>query len=125
VRLVVLPPPATAALVAGDLVAASAHAGVELTDYFTGPDCTWLWRLRLDQVTADPESRRWVARVGVDARTGAVVGHAARAAAPGARGARRPDGARDDRSGQRRVARDDRWAGLHARGRAAGRGERR
>jgi RimJ/RimL family protein N-acetyltransferase len=64
------------ALVAGDLAAASAHAGVQLTDYFTGPDCTWLWRLRLEQLAADPESGRWVARAVVDERTGDVVGHA-------------------------------------------------
>ena len=76
VRLVLLPPQALSALLAGDLPAASAHAGVELTDYFTSPDCTWLWQLRLDQLAADPDSGAWIARAGVDARTGAVVGHA-------------------------------------------------
>jgi ribosomal-protein-alanine N-acetyltransferase len=64
------------ALVTGDLAAASAAAGVRLTDYFAGPDCTWLWRLRLEQLAVDPESARWVARAGVDERSGAVVGHA-------------------------------------------------
>jgi [ribosomal protein S5]-alanine N-acetyltransferase len=76
VRLVPLPPEAMSALVAGDLAAAGAHAGVPLTDYLASPDCTWLWRLRLDQLAADPDSASWVARAGVDVRTGAVVGHA-------------------------------------------------
>lgn len=65
-----------AALVDGDLAAASAVAGVELTDYFTSDGCTWLWRLRLAQMASDPASRRWVARAVVDAESGAAVGHA-------------------------------------------------
>ena len=65
-----------AALVDGDLTAASAVAGVELTDYFTSDGCTWLWRLRLAQMASDPTSRGWVARAVVDAESGAVVGHA-------------------------------------------------
>src|SRR3954451_9299932 len=66
VRLVELSPEGMAALVDGDLAAASAATGVELTEYFTSDDCTWLWRLRLDQLASDPAARAWVARAAVD-----------------------------------------------------------
>lgn len=76
VRLVELGPDAMAALLDGDLVAASVAAGVELTDYFTSGECTWLWQLRLDQVASDPAAQGWVARAAVDEASGLVVGHA-------------------------------------------------
>jgi len=76
VRLVELGPKAIAALADGDREAASAAAGIELPAFFTSADCTWLWRLRLQQLTADPGRARWVARAAVDRRTGRVVGHA-------------------------------------------------
>jgi [ribosomal protein S5]-alanine N-acetyltransferase len=65
-----------AALVSGDRDGAGAAAGVELPEYFTSADCTWLWRLRLDQIAAEPARAPWVARAAVDTRTGTVIGHA-------------------------------------------------
>ena len=60
-----------AALVDGDLDRASAEAGVPLTRFLV--DEAWLWRIRHDQVLADPEAADWVARAAlVD---GEVVGH--------------------------------------------------
>jgi [ribosomal protein S5]-alanine N-acetyltransferase len=76
VRLVQLAPAAMAALVLGDRAAASAAAGVELPEFFASEDCTWLWRLRLDQLADDPARAPWVARAAVDRGTGRVVGHA-------------------------------------------------
>jgi RimJ/RimL family protein N-acetyltransferase len=74
VRFVRLPGAALAALVDGNLARASELAGVTLTDYFITPDAVRLWRLRRDQIAADPASARWIARAAVAA--GAVVGHA-------------------------------------------------
>jgi ribosomal-protein-alanine N-acetyltransferase len=65
-----------AALADGDREGASAAAGLELPAFFTSADCTWLWRLRLQQLAADPRRARWVARAAVDRGTGRVVGHA-------------------------------------------------
>jgi ribosomal-protein-alanine N-acetyltransferase len=65
-----------AALADGDREGASAAAGLELPAFFTSTDCTWLWRLRLQQLAADPRRARWVARAAVDRGTGRVVGHA-------------------------------------------------
>jgi [ribosomal protein S5]-alanine N-acetyltransferase len=73
IELVRLHVPALEALVGGDLAGASSHAGVDLTPYFL--DEVWLWRLRLDQLAADPGSGDWIARAAVDATSGAVVGH--------------------------------------------------
>jgi ribosomal-protein-alanine N-acetyltransferase len=61
------------ALIAGDLAAASASAGVPLSEYLLGE--AWLWRIRLDQVARDPASAGWVARAVLDADSGVVVGH--------------------------------------------------
>jgi ribosomal-protein-alanine N-acetyltransferase len=74
VRFIRLPGAALAALVDGDLARASAAAGVTLTDYFVTPDAVRLWRLRRDQIAADPASGRWIARAVV--ADGEVVGHA-------------------------------------------------
>jgi RimJ/RimL family protein N-acetyltransferase len=74
VRFVRLPGAALAALADGNLARASELAGVTLTDYFIAPDAVRLWRLRRDQIAADPASARWIARAVVAA--GAVVGHA-------------------------------------------------
>jgi [ribosomal protein S5]-alanine N-acetyltransferase len=76
VRFVRLPAAALAALVDGDLAQASAAAGVALTEYFVTPDAVRLWRMRLDQIGADPESGRWIARAAVAEPEGVVVGHA-------------------------------------------------
>jgi [ribosomal protein S5]-alanine N-acetyltransferase len=60
-----------AALLEDDLERASALAGVPLTEYFLTQN--WLWRIRHDQVLADPDAADWVARVAlVD---GVPVGH--------------------------------------------------
>ena len=53
--------------------AASAAAGVELPGAFL--EDGWLWRMRLDQVAADPAAQAWVVRALVVEPHG-VVGHA-------------------------------------------------
>jgi RimJ/RimL family protein N-acetyltransferase len=68
-----LPPPVLEALLDGDLAAASARSGVALPAWFL--EEAWLWRLRLDQVRADPAAQDWVVRALVVAPEG-VVGHA-------------------------------------------------
>jgi [ribosomal protein S5]-alanine N-acetyltransferase len=76
VRLVALPVDAMLLLLDGELAAAGAAAGIELTDYFLTDEALWLWRLRIDQIRRDPASHSWIARAAVDARSGYVVGHA-------------------------------------------------
>lgn len=76
VRFVPLSVPAMAALVAEDLAAASAEAGVELPPYFIGEDALWLWQLRHDQVLLDPTSGEWVARAVLAEPDDVVVGFA-------------------------------------------------
>jgi RimJ/RimL family protein N-acetyltransferase len=73
IRFVPLSPAVLGALVAGDLSAASAAAGVELTPYLV--DENWLWRIRLAQVRSDPASAEWIARAAVAEPGGVVVGH--------------------------------------------------
>ncbi len=76
VRMVKLTSAALTALLNGDLSGASAHAGVELTDYFVTAEAMRRWRRRVDQIAADPESEQWIARAGVAEPQGVVVGHA-------------------------------------------------
>ncbi|WP_035802975.1 GNAT family N-acetyltransferase [Kitasatospora mediocidica] len=64
------------ALLDGDLASASAKAGVALTDFLVADEARRLWRLRLDQIAADPGSARWVARAAVAEPEGVVVGYA-------------------------------------------------
>ncbi|MGW0433235.1 GNAT family N-acetyltransferase [Micromonospora sp. NPDC003197] len=64
------------ALLEQDLARASVEAGVVLTDYFVTDEASWLWRLRVDQMAADPASARWIARAAVAEPEGIVVGHA-------------------------------------------------
>lgn len=73
IRFVLLSPETLTALIDGDLAAASASAGVELSEYVLGE--TWLWRMRRDQIARDPASQDWVARAVVDAESGQAVGH--------------------------------------------------
>jgi RimJ/RimL family protein N-acetyltransferase len=61
------------ALIDGDLAAASASAGVALSDYLVAE--RWLWRIRRDDIAADPACAAWVARAALDADSGVVVGH--------------------------------------------------
>lgn len=72
VRFVELDGRVLAALLAGDLTAAE----VPLTDYFLTDRARWVWRYRLDQIAADPENARWMARLAVVVGGGAVDGGA-------------------------------------------------
>jgi [ribosomal protein S5]-alanine N-acetyltransferase len=76
VRFVELPSTTLTALVDGDLPAASANAGVTLTEYFVTDKARRLWRRRVDQVAADPGSARWIVRAVVAEPDGVVIGHA-------------------------------------------------
>lgn len=73
IRFVKLSPATLSALIAGDLPAASAAAGVELSQYLV--DESWLWRVRLEQIQQDPSSADWVARAAIAEPDGVVVGH--------------------------------------------------
>ncbi len=79
VTFVELPFPA---LLAGDLPAASAAAGVELTPWLLSE--RWLWQLRADDIARDPAAAEWVARAAVVG--GQVVGHAGFHGPPDAEG---------------------------------------
>ncbi|QIK65172.1 GNAT family N-acetyltransferase [Nocardioides sp. HDW12B] len=86
-RLVPLDLTSLEALAAGDLGAASARCGTDLTPFIAGE--TWLWRLRLGQLQESPQDLEWIARPavaleGTDA--GRVVGHLGFHAAPDAEG---------------------------------------
>lgn len=76
VRFVQLSRTVLTALLAGNLGAASSEAGVALTEYFVTPEAVRLWRRRADQIAADPQSARWIARAAVTEPDGVVVGHA-------------------------------------------------
>ncbi|TYB50004.1 GNAT family N-acetyltransferase [Actinomadura chibensis] len=65
-----------AALLEGDLAAASAAAGVTLTDYFLTDEAEFLWRLRLEQLERDPGIAPWIVRAAVSEPDGDVVGYA-------------------------------------------------
>jgi RimJ/RimL family protein N-acetyltransferase len=73
IRFVQLSPEALAALIDGDLRAASAAAGVELSQYLV--DEAWLWRIRLEQIRREPADAEWIARAAVAEPAGIVVGH--------------------------------------------------
>jgi RimJ/RimL family protein N-acetyltransferase len=74
VELVLLPAAALDALLRRDLAAASGAAGRELPAAFL--DDERLWRLRLDQICADPDTAPWVAvRAIADAASATFVGH--------------------------------------------------
>ncbi len=68
-----LSPAAMAALIEGDLAAASAAAGTPLSGFLV--DEAWLWRIRLPQIGKDPAAAPWVARAAVAEPEGMVVGH--------------------------------------------------
>jgi RimJ/RimL family protein N-acetyltransferase len=73
IRFVQLSPAALAALIDGDVAAASAAAGIALTQYLV--EDARLWRIRLDQIERDPASADWIARAVVAEPAGVVVGH--------------------------------------------------
>jgi RimJ/RimL family protein N-acetyltransferase len=83
-RLVPLSVETMRRLVAGDLAAASASAGIALTPYLV--DHAWLWKIRLEQVEQDPSSLDWIARAVIDEDTGALVGLVGFHGPPDARG---------------------------------------
>jgi RimJ/RimL family protein N-acetyltransferase len=66
---------AMSALLDGDLPAASAVAGVALTEYFVTDKAKWLWKMRLEQIAEDPADARWLARHALIGTEGPVVGH--------------------------------------------------
>lgn len=74
VSLILLPAPALAAMLEGDLLQASAVTGVELPPFFLTQD--WLWRFRLNQIGTDPSSAPWLVRAVVALPDQIVVGHA-------------------------------------------------
>lgn len=79
VDLRVLSAEALRALYRLDLTAAGRLVGAEMPEFFTTEG--WLWRWRLHQIEADPDSARWYVRAAVavapDASTPSlVVGHA-------------------------------------------------
>ncbi|MFI7108874.1 GNAT family N-acetyltransferase [Nonomuraea sp. NPDC050227] len=76
VRFVELSSTAMSALLDGDLATASDAAGVALTDYFVTDRARWLWRIRIDQMAADPDQAPWMARQAVTGPEGVVIGHA-------------------------------------------------
>jgi len=63
VRIVHLSGPAFAALADGELKEANRFSPVPLTPYFAGPAWAGIWRMRRDQVMADPQSAAWVTGV--------------------------------------------------------------
>ena len=73
IRFVKLSPAALTALVAGDLDAASRAAETPLSQYLV--DENWLWRIRLEDIRADPEAADWIARAAIAEPEGVVVGH--------------------------------------------------
>ncbi|MET9339191.1 GNAT family N-acetyltransferase [Nonomuraea sp. NPDC003804] len=76
VRFVDLTSTAMTALLDDDLARASAEAGVELTEYFLSDQAKWVWRYRVDQLAADPDSAGWLTRAVVAEPEGVVVGYA-------------------------------------------------
>jgi len=73
IRFVKLSPAALSALVEGDLAAASAAAGIALSQYLV--DENWLWEIRLEDIAGDPASLDWIARAAVAEPEGVVIGH--------------------------------------------------
>jgi RimJ/RimL family protein N-acetyltransferase len=76
VRLVLLTGTAMSALLADDLPAARAEAGVYFGELFVNDDSKWLWQYRLKQLESDPSAARWLVHAAVAQPDGVVVGHA-------------------------------------------------
>jgi RimJ/RimL family protein N-acetyltransferase len=86
VRIVQLGADALRALAHGNLAAANRASAVPLTAYFVGPDQRDVWRLRSEQVGADPASAAWVTGVIWDEERRAAVGRAGYHGPPDTRG---------------------------------------
>jgi [ribosomal protein S5]-alanine N-acetyltransferase len=76
VHFVIVPMTAMVALLDGDLRRASSETGITLPDYCLTERARWLWRLRVDQMTAEPGSAQWIVRAAVAEPEGVVVGWA-------------------------------------------------
>ncbi|MGN6331196.1 MAG: GNAT family N-acetyltransferase [Motilibacteraceae bacterium] len=86
VQVVQLPVAVLRALADGDLPAANALSPVPLSDYLASPECTAVWRMRSEQVEAEPESQAWVTGVIWDERRQLSVGRAGYHGPPDASG---------------------------------------
>lgn len=75
-RLVQVPLPVLEALASGNLEFANSLSTHDLTPYIISKECRGVWRMRRDQVTADPGDGVWVTRLLLDSTTGKVVGRA-------------------------------------------------
>ena len=76
VRIVHLSAPVYDALARGDLAAVNAVSPVPLSEYFTSPDWTGVWKIRSEQVEEDPASAAWVTGVIWDEQRQVAVGRA-------------------------------------------------
>ncbi|MFD9508265.1 GNAT family N-acetyltransferase [Streptomyces mirabilis] len=76
VRFVELSSTAMTALLDSDLDRAGGEVGAELTEYFLSDSARWLWRYRLNQLTARPECAGWLSKVVIAEPEGTVVGYA-------------------------------------------------
>jgi RimJ/RimL family protein N-acetyltransferase len=76
VRIVHLSASVFDALARGDLAAANAVSPVPLSEYFTSPDWTGVWKIRSEQVEQDPASAAWVTGVIWDEQRQVAVGRA-------------------------------------------------
>ena len=86
VRIVRLSPEALAALAAGDLAAANAHAPVPLSPWLVSEDCSFVWKYRARQAVETPADLPWITGVLWDDALGAAVGQSGFHAAPDADG---------------------------------------
>ncbi|SHG82497.1 GNAT family N-acetyltransferase [Geodermatophilus nigrescens] len=86
VDVLALPAAAFAALAAGDLAAAGAACPVPLPPGFADPDWSEVWRMRAEQVAADPAAAAWVTGVVWDPDRRLAVGRAGFHGPPDGRG---------------------------------------
>jgi RimJ/RimL family protein N-acetyltransferase len=73
IRFLKLSPATLAALLAGDLDAASAAAGHRLSPFLVEEN--WLWEIRLDDINRDPRAADWIAAAVIAEPEGVIVGH--------------------------------------------------
>ncbi|WP_189171199.1 GNAT family N-acetyltransferase [Pilimelia anulata] len=85
-RIVHLTGPVYRALADGDLAAANAVSPVPLTPLFLDPASRGIWRMRSEQIAADPASAGWVNGVVWCEREQVAVGHAGYHGPPDAAG---------------------------------------
>jgi RimJ/RimL family protein N-acetyltransferase len=86
IELVPLPVPAIAALAAGDLATANAHAPVPLDEWFLGAEIRHVWAIRHRQLQVRPDDADWITRVIWDAEQRRAVGQAGFHGPPDAHG---------------------------------------